>query len=88
MLQVITLRSLRDQADVRQFFTDIVDTCLDQENQNTRIDFLQCPIAQNKDATQFLELMTRITGVSIGMTKDVMGPDIIGNVIKLDDGSR
>ena len=65
-----------------------MDTCLDQENQNTRIDFLQCPIAQNNDATQFLELMTRITGVSIGMTKDVMGPDIIGNVIKLDDGSR
>ena len=73
---------------MQQFFTDIVGTCLDQENPNTRIDFLACPLAQNNDALQFIETMTRISGVSIGMTKEIMGPDIIGNAIRLDDGSR
>ncbi|XP_048580556.1 uncharacterized protein LOC5518663 isoform X2 [Nematostella vectensis] len=86
--QVVTLRSLKDQEDIRSFFTQLVCTCLDTSIPGARLDMLACPLVQSSDTVQFIDFLENVAKVTVGMTKELLGADVRGNNnIKADDGS-
>ncbi|XP_070545873.1 uncharacterized protein [Ptychodera flava] len=88
--EVITSTTLSEQQNIRDFFCNLVKNYLDKDNVNARIDFLACHAAQNPDGTHIAKELESLIGVSVGISKEILGTDIpatrVGDTSKISVG--
>lgn len=85
--KVMSIPSLTEDKDIKHFFEEI-ESCIDRTDPLARLDFLSCPVTLSSDWPEAMELLKEIVkGLTIGMTKDIMGPELSGQKCNLEDGT-
>ncbi|XP_077861662.1 serine/threonine-protein kinase Nek8-like, partial [Saccoglossus kowalevskii] len=84
--EVVTLSSLSDQSSIREFFCTLVKSHLDKDDVSARIDLLACNATQNTDGAVIAEQLESLTGVSVGISKEILGSDI--QINRTGDGGK
>ena len=61
-MQVWSLNDLKEDDELKNFFSQLVKACLDTDSPGARLDFLACPLFHT-DALEILELLQGFTKV-------------------------
>ncbi len=74
-LQNVTLTSILEDKELREFFTDLVSTYLHNESDLARIDILNCPVETNADGKQLIQTISKLIGVPVYTSKVSAGKE-------------
>lgn len=65
----MTLASLTEDKELRDFFTELVSTYLHTPSDLARIDILNSPVEGNADGKQLVQTLSRLVGVPVYTSK-------------------
>ncbi|CAG0891893.1 unnamed protein product [Cyprideis torosa] len=75
--KVLNFNTIHKDESVRDFFKVLVAHHLNRrDNPTARIDFLQCPIALERNGGMIGRVLEGLLGCQVGMSKDLFGADI------------
>lgn len=73
-MQAVTVASLREDRDIKQFLMDLVSSYLYKESQYARIDLLHSPVLEtDKEGKQIISAMKDLVKVPVTVSSDILG---------------
>lgn len=70
----MTVVSLREDRDVRQFLLDLISLYLNRESQYARIDLLHCPVLESDtEGKQLVLALKELVKVPVTISSDISG---------------
>ena len=72
--QAVTVASLREDRDIKQFLLDLVSSYLNKDSQYARIDLLHCPVQESDpEGRQLISAMKDLVKVPVTISSDILG---------------
>ena len=65
----MTLASIKEDKELKEFFTDLVSMYLHSESDLARIDILNCPVENNPDGKQLIQTLSKLVGIPVYTSK-------------------
>ena len=74
----MSVTSLREDKELRDFFQKLVSSFMNAESQFARIDFLNCPVAQNTDGEKLIQQLGGLLKIPVRAYSDILGEPEMG----------
>ena len=72
-IQMVNTHTLREDRELKDFLMNLVSMFLDRESSYSRIDLLQCPVAQSIEGENLLRQMKELLKVPVFASSDILG---------------
>ena len=71
--QAVTVASLREDREIKDFLLHLVSTFLNKDSQYARIDILHCPVGQSQEGEKLIQSMKDLLKVPVTFSSDILG---------------